>query len=86
MSFANWLLKLQSLNNNVLMDYKQRRESILSNFAKAKTDLENLNAEIQAEMDDNAVQMQNLAAKNRELQSLKTDNDSSIKTFSKFLK
>lgn len=47
------------------MDYKQRRESILSNFAKAKTDLENLNAEIQAEMDD---------------------NDSSIKTFSKFLK
>lgn len=68
------------------MDYKQRRESILSNFAKAKTDLENLNAEIQAEMDDNAVQMQNLAAKNRELQSLKTDNDSSINTFSKFLK
>lgn len=68
------------------MDYKQRRESILSNFAKAKTDLENLNAEIQAEMDDNVAQMQNLAAKNKELQSLKTDNDSSIKTFSKFLK
>ena len=61
------------------MDYKQRRESILS-------DLENLNAEIQAEMDDNVAQMQNLAAKNKELQSLKTDNDSSIKTFSKFLK
>ena len=68
------------------MGYKQRRESILSNFAKAKTDLENLNAEIQAEMDDNVAQMQNLAAKNKELQSLKTDNDSSIKTFSKFLK
>lgn len=68
------------------MDYKQRRESILSNFAKAKTDLENLNAEIQTEMDDNVAQMQNLAAKNKELQSLKTDNDSSIKTFSKFLK
>lgn len=68
------------------MDYKQRRESILSNFAKAKTDLENLNAEIQAEMDDNVAQMQSLADKNKELQSLKTDNDSSIKTFSKFLK
>lgn len=68
------------------MDYKQRRESILSDFAKAKTDLENLNAEIQAEMDNNVAQMQNLAAKNKELQSLKTDNDSSIKTFSKFLK
>jgi hypothetical protein len=68
------------------MDYKQRRESILSDFAKAKTDLENLNADIQAEMDDNVAQMQNLAAKNKELQSLKTDNDSSIKTFSKFLK
>lgn len=68
------------------MDYKQRRESILSDFAKAKTDLENLNAEIQADMDDNVAQMQNLAAKNKELQSLKTDNDSSIKTFSKFLK
>ena len=68
------------------MDYKQRRESILSDFAKAKTDLENLNADIQAEMDDNVAQMQYLAAKNKELQSLKTDNDSSIKTFSKFLK
>lgn len=68
------------------MNYKQRRESILSDFAKAKTDLENLNADIQAEMDDNVAQMQNLAAKNKELQSLKTDNDSSIKTFSKFLK
>lgn len=68
------------------MDYKQRRESILSDFAKAKTDLENLNADIQVEMDDNVAQMQNLAAKNKELQSLKTDNDSSIKTFSKFLK
>lgn len=68
------------------MDYKQRRESILSDFAKAKTDLENLNAEIQAEMDDNVAQIQNLATKNKELQSLKTDNDSSIKTFSKFLK
>ncbi|MEF3427978.1 hypothetical protein [Bacteroides cellulosilyticus] len=68
------------------MDYKQRRESILSDFAKAKTDLENLNADIQAEIDDNVAQMQNLAAKNKELQSLKTDNDSSIKTFSKFLK
>ena len=68
------------------MDYKQRRESILSDFAKAKTDLENLNADIQAEMDDNVAQLQNLAAKNKELQSLKTDNDSSIKTFSKFLK
>lgn len=68
------------------MYYKQRRESILSDFAKAKTDLENLNADIQAEIDDNVAQMQNLAAKNKELQSLKTDNDSSIKTFSKFLK
>lgn len=45
------------------MDYKQRRESSLSDFAKAKTDLENLNAEIQAEMDDNVAQMKNLAAK-----------------------
>lgn len=66
--------------------FQQRRDSILSAFAKAKTDLENLNAEIQAEVDDNVAQMQNLAAKNKELQSLKTDNDSSIKTFSKFIK
>lgn len=68
------------------MDYKQRRDNILSAFSKARTDLENLNAEIQAEIEDNSTQMQNLATKNKELQSLKTDNDSSIKTFSKFLK
>ena len=47
--------------------FQQRRDSILSAFAKAKTDLENLNAEIQAEVDDNVAQMQNLAAKNKEL-------------------
>lgn len=68
------------------MDYKQRRDNILSAFSKARTDLENLNAEIQAEIEDNSTQMQNLAAKNKELQSLKTDNEGSIKTFSKFLK
>lgn len=68
------------------MDYKQRRDNILSAFSKAKTDLENLNSEIQAEIEDNSTQMQNLAAKNKELQSLKTDNEGSIKTFSKFLK
>lgn len=59
---------------------------LLNQLSLTKTDLENLNADIQAEMDDNVAQMQNLAAKNKELQSLKTDNDSSIKTFSKFLK
>ena len=49
--------------------FQQRRDTILSQFAQAKADLETLNSDIDTE-----------------LASLKSNNESSIKTFAKFLK
>lgn len=66
--------------------YSQRRDSILSQFAQSKQDLENLNAEIQASIDEGQAQIAAIAAQNKELLSLKVSNEDSIQMFSKFLK
>lgn len=66
--------------------FQQRRDTILSQFAQAKSDLEVLNSDIDKEIEKNKAEISSLATKNTELSSLKTSNESSIKTFSKFLK
>lgn len=60
-----------------MLTFQQRRDTILSQFAQAKADLETLNSDIDAET---------LTSKNTELASLKSNNEGSIKTFAKFLK
>lgn len=67
-------------------DFKQRREGILSVFNQAKSDLETLNADIQTKIEANQAQIASLASQNTELAVLKSSNESSIKTFSKFFK
>ena len=62
--------------------FQQRRDTILSQFAQAKADLETLNSEIEK----NKSVISTLTSKNTELASLKSNNESSIKTFAKFLK
>lgn len=66
--------------------FQQRRDTILSQFAQAKSDLEVLNSDIDKEIEKNKAEISSLATKNTELASLKNSNESSIKTFSKFLK
>lgn len=66
--------------------FQQRRDTILSQFAQAKSDLEVLNSDIDKEIEKNKAEISSLTTKNTELASLKTSNESSIKTFSKFLK
>ena len=67
-------------------DFKQRREGILSVFNQAKQDLETLNADIQTKIEANQAQIASLVSQNTELATLKSSNESSIKTFSKFFK
>lgn len=67
-------------------NFKQRREGILSVFNQAKQDLETLNADIQTKIEANQAQIASLASQNTELSALKSSNESSIKTFSKFFK
>ncbi|MEL5894198.1 hypothetical protein AAE250_11905 [Bacteroides sp. GD17] len=66
--------------------FQQRRETILSQFAQAKSDLEVLNSDIDKEIEKNKSEISSLTTKNAELTSLKSSNEGSIKTFAKFLK
>ena len=67
-----------------MLTFQQRRDTILSQFAKA--DLETLNSDIDAEIEKNKSVISTLTSKNTELASLKSNNEGSIKTFAKFLK
>jgi hypothetical protein len=66
--------------------FQQRRDTILSQFAQAKADLETLNSDIDTEIEKNKSVISTLTSKNTELAPLKSNNESSIKTFAKFLK
>lgn len=68
-----------------MLTFQQRRDTILSQFAQAKADLETLNSDIDAEIEKNK-SISTLTSKNTELASLKSNNEGSIKTFAKFLK
>ena len=69
-----------------MLTFQQRRDTILSQFAQAKADLETLNSDIDAEIEKNKSVISTLNSKNTELVSLKSNNEGSIKTFAKFLK
>lgn len=67
------------------MNFKERRDTILSQFEKVKSDLQILNNDIDNEINKNKENIQSLLQKNEELKSLKTTNKSSIKKFENFL-
>lgn len=69
-----------------MLTFQQRRDTILSQFAQAKADLETLNSDIDAEIEKNKSVISTLTSKNTELASLKSHNEGSIKIFAKFLK
>lgn len=66
-----------------MLTFQQRRDTILSQFAQAKADLETLNSDIDAEIEKNKSVISTLTSKNTELASLKSNNEGSIKTFAK---
>ena len=69
-----------------MTNFKERRESILEVFNKAKEDLECLNGDIQNQIEANQAQIIALTNQNAELSALKVSNKSSIKTFAKFFR
>ncbi len=68
------------------LNFKQRRESILSVFKNAVDELNGLNAEINEEIKENELTVTTLQVQNKELNSLKTSNDKTISFFSKMFK
>lgn len=69
-----------------MSSFKERRDSILGVFTQAKADLEILNSDIQDEIESNAEKIKKLTQQNEELNVLKTNNISVIKTFTKIFK
>lgn len=65
-------------------DFKTRRDSILQVFSQAKDDLEKLNSDIDYEIEQNNQMVGDLQKRNEELDQMKKNNVSSIKSFSKF--
>lgn len=57
-----------------MLTFQQRRDTILSQFAQAKADLETLNSDIDAEIEKNKSVISTLTSKNTELASLKSLN------------
>lgn len=69
-----------------MTNFQERRESILDVFNKAKEDLECLNGDIQNQIESNQAQIIALTNQNVELSALKVSNESSIKTFAKYVR
>ena len=67
-------------------NFKERREKILGVFTQAKSDLEQLNRDIDETIKNNNAQIIALQTANSNLQQLKAGNESSIKGFAKFIK
>ena len=62
-----------------MLTFQQRRDTILSQFAQAKADLETLNSDIDAEIEKNKSVISTLTSKNTELASLKSNHYCPVK-------
>lgn len=69
-----------------MTNFNQRRDAILDIFNSAKSDLETLNQDIQSQIEENQRAISKLQVENEELMALKSSNESSIKTFTKFFR
>lgn len=69
----------------MLADFTNRRNNILADFRKAKSDLEQLNKDIDVEIKQNAEVIAKLTAEQTNLKSIKSSNTNSIKGLNSFI-
>lgn len=67
-------------------NFSSRRARILSTFEQATTELGQLNADIDKTIEANTNEIADRQAENKELETLKTRNNKTVKFFSKLLK
>ena len=70
----------------VLSGFSERRSGILKVYEQAKSDLETLNTDIQNQISANTEEMNRIAAENKQLANLKSNNESTIKAFTKLFR
>lgn len=68
------------------IEFKERREQILSVFKQSQNDLLELNAEIEKTVEENLQELEGIRQDNENLLSIKSDNQKALKFFGKLLK
>lgn len=68
------------------IEFKERREQILSVFKQSQNDLLTLNAEIEKTVEANRQEFERIRQENESLLSIKSDNQKALKFFGKLLK
>lgn len=63
--------------------FSERRNGILETYHKVVNDLETLNADIDQQVENNKAELERIQQENKELSSLKGNNNSTIKTLTK---
>lgn len=66
--------------------FSERRTGILEVYNKAKADLETLNKDIDDQIAANTSEMERISSENKELATLKSNNESTIKVFAKLFR
>lgn len=67
------------------IEFKERREQILSVFKQSQNDLLTLNAEIEKTVEANLQEFERIRQENESLLSIKSDNQKALKFFGKLL-
>lgn len=70
----------------IMESFEQRKEKILSVFTQAKSDLEQMNLDIDEKVKSNLAQIEALQIETQGLLQMKANNEASIKGFTKFIK
>lgn len=72
--------------SSIVSGFSERRTEILEVYNKAKADLEVLNKDIDDQITANTSEMKRISLENKELATLKSDNESAIKVFAKLFR
>ena len=79
------MTKMQGTTSTV-SGFSERRTGILEVYNKAKADLETLNKDIDDQIAANTSEMERISSENKELATLKSNNESTIKVFAKLFR
>lgn len=77
---------MEEKKTSTVSGFSERRTGILEVYNKAKADLETLNKDIDDQIAANTSEMERVSSENKELATLKSNNESTIKVFAKLFR
>lgn len=78
--------QVEEKKTSTVSGFSERRTGILEVYNKAKADLETLNKDIDDQIAANTSEMERISSENKELATLKSNNESTIKVFAKLFR